>query len=371
MKVHYINILLFALPLNILDHSKNKQSITHHTPKIPTTRLLCECELYAPANYDNDPQMKEVIENFNKQTQQRFEEYDDRMIEKRKHCKDKYDKEIQKIILKDKIEKELTEKFATLQTDIQCGELPECTCEKSLADKVEKNCLICGGMLSGGIAPSVRLFGAVALGAWKNAALDVGIKEALNAAAAEISATAEAAGIEAGIEEVITGLGRWNILKFCPEISKTFFNTTDYTNVTNISKIILARHDMFCNLEGTDVDMCTQFDIILGTNDAHGKLIGAPANDAIPKIVGEIVEGAKGAADTAAKTARETATAEITKNQTSLIEGGFNSSISSINASIIAILIIVLILVIIYLILRYRRKKKMKKKHQYIKLLEE
>ncbi|KYN92996.1 rifin, partial [Plasmodium reichenowi] len=113
MKVHYINILLFALPLNVLvklchvNNQRNHKSTTPHTPSpIPTTRLLCECELYMP-NYGNDPQMKEVINNFNKQTQQRFHEYDDRMKTARQKCKDKCDKEIQKIILKDKLEKEL------------------------------------------------------------------------------------------------------------------------------------------------------------------------------------------------------------------------------------------------------------------------
>ncbi|ETW37616.1 hypothetical protein PFTANZ_01665, partial [Plasmodium falciparum Tanzania (2000708)] len=70
-------------------------------------------------NYDNDPQIKELMDNFNKQTQQRLREYDDRMVEKRKLCKEQCDKEIQKIILKDKIEKELTENFETLQTDIR------------------------------------------------------------------------------------------------------------------------------------------------------------------------------------------------------------------------------------------------------------
>ncbi|ETW32016.1 hypothetical protein PFFCH_00542 [Plasmodium falciparum FCH/4] len=44
--------------------------------------------------------MKEVIDNFNKQTQQRFHEYDERMKTTRQKCKDKCDKEIQKIILK-------------------------------------------------------------------------------------------------------------------------------------------------------------------------------------------------------------------------------------------------------------------------------
>ncbi|SPJ10088.1 PIR protein, partial [Plasmodium sp. DRC-Itaito] len=137
MKVHYINILLFVHALNILHtyicHHFYRQIPTkkyiHHT-KIPTTRLLCECELYAPANYDNDPQMKEVMQQFEDRTSQRFHEYDDRMVEKRKECKDKCDKEIQKIILKDKLEKQMAEHFDTLQTDIQSDAIPTCICEK-------------------------------------------------------------------------------------------------------------------------------------------------------------------------------------------------------------------------------------------------
>ncbi|KYN92981.1 rifin, partial [Plasmodium reichenowi] len=50
-------------------HKKTPYSKPHYTP---TTRLLCECELYSPANYYNDPEMKKVMENFNKQTEERF-----------------------------------------------------------------------------------------------------------------------------------------------------------------------------------------------------------------------------------------------------------------------------------------------------------
>ncbi|SOV84075.1 rifin PIR protein, putative [Plasmodium reichenowi] len=145
MKVHYINILLFALSLNILllssqvyNQRNHKSSTPRHTPKIPTTRLLCECELYAPANYDSDPQMKEVIENFNKQTQQRFEEYDERMKTTRQKCKEQCDKEIQKIILKDKLEKQMEEQLSTLETKIHTDDIPTCVCKKSVAEKTEK-----------------------------------------------------------------------------------------------------------------------------------------------------------------------------------------------------------------------------------------
>ncbi|KOB87121.1 hypothetical protein PFDG_03199, partial [Plasmodium falciparum Dd2] len=77
MKVHYINILLFELLLKILVYNQRNHNNT--TLNTQTNRSLCECELYPPANYDNDPQMKEVMDNFNKQTQQRFHEYNDLM----------------------------------------------------------------------------------------------------------------------------------------------------------------------------------------------------------------------------------------------------------------------------------------------------
>ncbi|ETW31454.1 hypothetical protein PFFCH_01112 [Plasmodium falciparum FCH/4] len=81
----------------------------------------------------------------------------------KKECKEQCEKDIQKIILKDKIEKELTEKFATLQTDITTEDIPTCVCEKSLSDKVEKTCLKCGGILGGGVEPTVGLLGTVAV----------------------------------------------------------------------------------------------------------------------------------------------------------------------------------------------------------------
>ncbi|EUR79041.1 hypothetical protein PFBG_00530 [Plasmodium falciparum 7G8] len=118
-------------------HTSNTKSIKPH-------RSLCECDLYKP-NYNNDPEMKNLMENFSKQAQQRFNEYDEHMNEKLQKCKEQCDKDMQKIILKDKIEKELTEKLSALQTDISINDIPTCICEKSLADKVEKNCLKCGG----------------------------------------------------------------------------------------------------------------------------------------------------------------------------------------------------------------------------------
>ncbi|KNC37632.1 rifin [Plasmodium falciparum RAJ116] len=196
MKIHYINILLFELPLNILIYNqRNHKSTTHHTLKIPITRLLCECELYEPANYDNDQEMKEVMQQFEVRTSQRFHEYDESLQSKRMQCKDKCDKEIQKIILKDKLEKELMDKFATLHTDIQSDAIPTCICEKSIADKVEKGCLKCAQNLGGIVAPSTGVLGGIAelgLSVWKPAA----ITAAEQAAVTEAIALATQAGVD-------------------------------------------------------------------------------------------------------------------------------------------------------------------------------
>ncbi|SOV83928.1 rifin PIR protein, putative [Plasmodium reichenowi] len=220
MKLHYTKILLFALPLNILAHNqRNHKSTTHHTPKIPTTRLLCECELYMP-NYDKDPEMKVVMENFNKQTQQRFHEYDERMKTTRHKCKDKCDKKIQKIILKDKLEKELMDKFATLHTDIQSGELPECTCKKSMVDNMEKGCLRCAGVLGGGVMPGMGLVGGSLLGA-----ISVLQPQAIISAQAAALAEATDLATKAGIEAVKLAINAWN---------KNFYYYKEFVDFTSV-----------------------------------------------------------------------------------------------------------------------------------------
>ncbi|ETW57331.1 hypothetical protein PFUGPA_00671 [Plasmodium falciparum Palo Alto/Uganda] len=342
-----------------------------------TNRSLCECELYGPANYDNDPQMKSVMDNFNKQTQQRFHEYDERMKTTRQKCREQCDKEIQKIILKDKLEKELMDKFATLQTDIQNDAIPTCVCEKSLEEKVEKGCLKCGVDVGGGVTLSSGILGgigAVAVNAWKPKALETAIAAALKANATKISVVAEAAGELAGKEAVIGGLKNLIIDRLFPDVFRSFQTTSRYTDLTNISSTIYGKYSTTCTSMKsgfTPSAACNRFQLNLRIHLPGGNTYGTPANIAIPEKLTELVaEGEKAAkAAEAAKNAK--LTAEIKEKQTALIEAGFNSSITSINASIIAILIIVIIMVIIYLILRYRRKKKMKKKLQYIKLLKE
>ncbi|CDO61994.1 rifin, partial [Plasmodium reichenowi] len=224
-KVHYINILLFALPLNILAHNKNKPSITHHTH---TNRSLCE--LYAPANYDNDPQMKDVMDNFNKQTQQRFHEYDDRMKTTRQKCKEQCDKEIQKIILKDKLEKQMAQQLTTLETKINTDDIPTCVCEKSVADKTEKFCLNCGKNM-GAIAPSWGLVCGIGYSGW------------------EIAATAAATqkGIEAGINVVIDTLKTLLNIKGITDLEwKTLITAQNYTDKSLVGEVIRKLGSTLC-----------------------------------------------------------------------------------------------------------------------------
>ncbi|CDO61787.1 rifin [Plasmodium reichenowi] len=374
MKVHYINILLFALPLNILKH--NQRNHKNPTPHTQTNRSLCECELYAPANYDSDPQMKSVMENFNKQTQQRLHEYDERMKTTRQKCKDKCDKEIQKIILKDKLEKELMDKFATLQTDIQSDAIPTCVCEKSLADKTEQFCLNCGVNVGGGVTLSSGVLGAIgasAVTAWKPKALEAAITAAKEAAAVKIVSAAKAAGNAKGMEIVTTFLEKWSVNDIYHGICEEISRIGHFTRVTDFAEIIFAKKEVFCSM-GVDTSrdaICRNLNIGFGIKNAAGDSIGPPGSTPIIQTLNGLVVDAEGAAAKAAEAESTRVIAGITKKQTALIEGGFNSSITSIYAAIIAIVVIVLIMVIIYKILRYRRKKKMKKKLQYIKLLKE
>ncbi|KOB84855.1 hypothetical protein PFDG_00176 [Plasmodium falciparum Dd2] len=337
MKIHYTNILLFPLKLNILVNTHKKPHTTaRHTQKIPTTRSLSECELYAPVNYYSDPQMKEVMDNFNKQTQQRFHEYDERMKTIRQKCKDTCDKEIQKIILKDKLEKQMAQQFSTLHTDIHSDAIPTCICEKSLADKVEKGCLRCGSVLGGGVMPGFGAIGGTAL-------------YALN----QLKPTAIAAATKYALAE---GAAKGAVA------------------VTNLSSSILLKYNSTCMSLDTSITVpaaCSKFQIKLGIHLSETNTYGTPAYTAIPNgLKGILGEATQGAEAKAAQVSSATSSKIITE-QKGVINTIYMSNQTAVIASIIAIVVIVLIMVIIYLILRYRRKKKMKKKLQYIKLLEE
>ncbi|SOV78704.1 rifin PIR protein, putative [Plasmodium reichenowi] len=368
MKVHCINILLLAVPLNILINSHKKTSVTPHDTH--TNRSLCECELYAPANYDNDPQMKKVMENFNKQTQQRFHEYDDRMVEKRKQCKDKCDKEIQKIILKDKLEKELMDKFVTLQTDIQNDAIPTCVCEKSIADKVEKGCFRCGGILGTAMPELGSIGGSLlsALYAWKPKALEAAARYAMKEGLAVGKFYGEAAGKNA----VIGGLRTHFFIKELGIDSLESYFTTKYNfDIQKLAGVIYKKREVVCGA-GNNLGeaACERIGKGLGTIGPDGRY-GPPDPSPIIERLNGLAERAEQAADYVTETISGKVTNILTRQQTSEIAATHTSFQTTIIASIVAIVVIILIMVIIYLILRYRRKKKMKKKLQYIKLLEE
>ncbi|KOB63809.1 hypothetical protein PFHG_04667 [Plasmodium falciparum HB3] len=323
---------------------------TLNTKLIRAHRTLCECELYALSNYDNDPEMKEVMQQFDRQSSQRFLEYDDRMAEKRMQCKDQCDKEIQKIILKDKLEKELMDKFATLQTDIQNDAIPTCVCEKSIADKMEKECLRCAQNLGGIVAPSSGVLGGIgeaAISLLKPAAITAAEK----AAVTEATALATQAGINA-VRFEIQGL------------SNIYSLDEGFVDLSSIvSKLTYNNRDA----------------LIQSAKNVIGNACNVPGTNRTTIFCNSVVDyGAKNTFDPIVEAGR-TAYNETLPLQKALLEkakvgavnatyGGFQTAII---ASIVAIVVIVLIMIIIYLILRYRRKKKMKKKLQYIKLLEE
>ncbi|EUT90280.1 hypothetical protein PFAG_01212 [Plasmodium falciparum Santa Lucia] len=331
MKIHYINILLFALPLNILvrNQRNHRKSILSTTKSelTKTHRTLCECELYAPSKYENDPEMKEVMENFDRQTSERFRKYDERIQDKRKQFKEQCEKDIQKIILKDKIEKQLSQQFSKLQTNIETNDIPTCICEKSVAEKVEKTCLKCGEIL-GTVVPELGLIGGTVIYASaQSAAVKVGVSKAIE------------------LMKDIYFLGQVPFFDLVAKITPSNFND-------KMSLIGIVHDASYTVCETTNAQdtltFCFSKYSIGRTNPS--KFLSVTANQA----------------KDAAEAAGEAATGTFSE-MTSV--GAIFSDALVISA--IVVVIIAVIILIIYLILRYRRKKKMKKKLQYIKLLEE
>ncbi|CDO61631.1 rifin [Plasmodium reichenowi] len=357
MKVHYINILLFALPLNILVYNqRNDKSTTHHTPKLSTNRLLCECELYAPVNNDNDSEMKRVMQQFEDRTSQRLRKYDERMQSKRMQCKDKCDKEIQKIILKDKLEKELTEKLSALQTDILKEAIPTCICKKSLADKTEKFCLNCGMNVGGGVTLSSGVLGGigqVALNAWQPLAL-AAAKEAAEKAAI---AAGKVAGDAYGKSAVIKALDYYEVDYLFPRIFESIRNIKNYTDVTNFSSQIVVEYKKIGAGSSINASKLNHFKESFGLWDPeNGVSIGNPSTD-IPSTINSVVGTTKTAAESKAAQVTAAKAPAFEKTYMDAVDATYMSSQTAITASIVAIVVIVLIMVIIYKILRYRRKK--------------
>ncbi|SOS78621.1 PIR protein, putative [Plasmodium sp. gorilla clade G1] len=322
MKLHYTKLLLFWLPLNILitssyEHNKYKQYIIPHT-RTATSRVLSECDIETSI-YDNDPDMKYVKENFDRQTSQRFEEYEERMITNRQKYKEQRDKDIQQIILKDKI-------------------------EKSLAEKVEKGCLVCGCGLGGGVVPVWGLVSGLWYATWSQYVATTAVKIATDSGIAE--------GVKVGlanITKIVTELSKGTPINI-PTIDGakliTLGNFSDGVSLDSIFKTI-------------DTTMRVQLDD--GLYAQFSNWVQRLAKS--PRLYSRTYSTEVAAVETAfdnAKTGILTKTANATSSLT-----------TAITVSIIAIIVIVLVMVIIYLILRYRRKRKMKKKLQYTKLLKE
>ncbi|KOB84870.1 hypothetical protein PFDG_00191 [Plasmodium falciparum Dd2] len=308
MKLHYSIILLFSIPLNILAHNKNKPYITPHTPT-NTSRVLSECNLYMP-NYDKDPDMKSVKEHFDRQTSQRFEEYEERMIKNRRKCKEKCDKDIQQIILKDKM-------------------------DKSLAEKVEIGCLRCGCGL-GVVAAGVGIIGPVAVKGLENAAMLVAAQK----------------GIEVGMAKAIEKLGEiYGLIEFSYLPWAAKINGTNFFHKNSLVLIVGEAYNKCTDVEAAKGSLFCQ------AMDGLDKISNTCALQTISPMAAKAAE----AAGEVAKAAEEAQIGKVTIAS--------SNAYSAIGYSVTAILIILLVMVIIYLILRYRRKKKMNKKGQYTKLL--
>ncbi|KNC37747.1 rifin, partial [Plasmodium falciparum RAJ116] len=353
------------------EHNKNEPHTTpNHTQ---TTRSLCECKLYSPTNYDSDPEMKRVMQQFEDRTTQRFHEYDEKMQSKRIQCKDRCDKEIQNIILKDKLEKQMVEQFSTLQTDIQSDSIPTCICEKSLEDKMEKECLKCAQNLGGIVAPSTGVLGeiaALAVNAWKTEAIKAAIAAAEKAGAAEGSAK----GAAAGAAEVIKLIKlKFHIEELSIGSLDSIINTNTYTDASLISRFIQTEYsESGCGsiLTGMKKPFCKFLYERIGATSVRVHR-GVYPTEFIETTAQTIVKNAKTTADFEAARVTATKTVAFEAKNIAAVEAATTPYYTPIIVSIVAIVVIILIMVIIYKILRYRRKKKMKKKLQYIKLLKE
>ncbi|CDO61880.1 rifin [Plasmodium reichenowi] len=313
MKLYFLKILWFFILLNILVisyhvYNKNKPSNTpHHTQ---TNRSLCEGDTQS-SGYDKDEEMKSVMLQFDDRTSQRFEKYEERMKEKRQKHKEERDKNIQEIIQKDRM-------------------------EKSLAEKVEKGCLMCGCALGGGVLPVWGLVSGLWYATWSQ----------------YVTKTAIQKGIEAGIAKAILGVKSTVKLDVLGGVAldKLFTAKTFKNKMFFFEKI----YGQYLSMEQSGTLNTNAFFTSIKPKSAYNT----------SNVVQTITERASDIAveaGNAAKTVQADELAKITAESSQLY--------SAIGYSVLAILIIVVVMIIIYLILRYRRKKKMSKRAQYTKLL--
>ncbi|EWC88368.1 hypothetical protein PFNF54_02687, partial [Plasmodium falciparum NF54] len=314
MKLHCSKILLFLLPLNILVtslsnvHNNNKLYNTPHHIPTTTSRMLSECDLYIP-KYDNDADMKSVKENFDRQTSQRFEEYDERMKGKRQKRKEQRDKNIQEIIEKDRM-------------------------DKLLAEKVEKGCLRCGCGL-GGVAASVGLFGGLGIYVSKSAALATAIAEGAETA----KAAGEAARIPAAIDAVIKGITKvFGVSTLDGKELGTYITATNYTNFKTIALAINEQYNpLSCIIPdpGADKSICPWvMRNFFAAKDSPRNVVSA--YNSIEVAVKSIVLEAQSVTERAAKKATE----DVIKSSIAAVDAKYVICQNAIIASVVALLII-------------------------------
>ncbi|ETW36595.1 hypothetical protein PFTANZ_02719 [Plasmodium falciparum Tanzania (2000708)] len=351
MKLNYTKILLFFFPLNILltsyhVYSKNKPYITsHHTQ---TNRSLCECDTQS-TNYNNDEDIKSVKENFDRQTSQRLEEYNERMKVKRQKRKEERDKNIQEIIEKDRM-------------------------NKSLSEKLEKGCLRCGCGL-GGVAASVGIFGTVAVKELTKAAITTAMELAKEAA----EKAGAAAAADAGKNAVIVGLQKLGVSTLGHKELGSYITSENYIDVSVIFGAINNQYEPWScifYLSGTRSGPVARETFCTWVTEQSKSVANIPEmlqgnSVSYTKVTEKAVETIVSDAKKAAAAAVKKATDEVIKNSTAAAESTYASCQIAIIASVIAIVVIALVMLIIYLILRYRRKQRMNKKQQYTKLLKE
>ncbi|ETW17854.1 hypothetical protein PFFVO_03248 [Plasmodium falciparum Vietnam Oak-Knoll (FVO)] len=333
---------------SIIYNQRNHKSTTHHTLKIPITRLLCECDLYTP-NYDNHPQMKEVMQQFEDRTTQRFHEYDERMKTTRQKCRDQCDKEIQKIILKDKLEKQMALQLATLDTKITTDNIPTCICKKSVAHKMEKGCLRCGGVLGGGIAPTFGLIGSVAINMWKTTEIAAATKAAIAAGESAGKIAGEAAGVAKVIELIELTFKVQNI---AVQSFESFFTAPSYKNVASITEALFNEYADIClpifTDSGTVPGVRYNISSPICTSVEKGMVarvgIGGSPKNFIKTTVEEAVAKGTQAAETEATQVAAAEKAAVLETSKKAIETTIYNLYSAIGYSITAILIIVLIM---------------------------
>ncbi|EWC89895.1 hypothetical protein PFNF54_01302 [Plasmodium falciparum NF54] len=233
----------------------------------------------------------------------------------------------------------MEQQLTTLETKIDTNDIPTCICEKSMADKLEKECLKCAQNLGGIVAPSSGVLVGIAEGAlyaWKPTAITAAKKAAL--------AEATDAAIEAGMNAVSLKI---------EELGTVFKPSEGFVNLSSIvNKLTYNNGDAL-------VESAKNVIGGLYSNGKGGNTIFY--NTTIHTKSGTLYVGNFGDIGRAAHDAKlASETTALTKAKVGAVESTYGGCQTAIIASVVAIIIIALVMIIIYLVLRYRRKKKKK-----------